>query len=61
MYTAVEKMEERQVRVSTVSTVAVGRLSSVYLARVRARVRVRVRVRAREHGGRGQVEQRVPG
>ena len=54
-------MEERQVRVSTVSTVAVGRLSSVYLARVRARVRVRVRVRAREHGGRGQVEQAVPG
>ena len=37
-----EKMEERQVRVSTVRTVAVGRLSSVYLGRVRVRVRVGV-------------------
>ena len=42
-----EKMEERQVRVSTVSTVAVGRLSRVYLARVRGRVRVGVGVRLR--------------
>ena len=40
-------MEERQVRVSTVRTVAVGRLSRVYLARVRVRVRVRVGVRVR--------------
>ena len=42
---------------------AVGRLSSVYLARgrvwVRVRVRVRARVRVRVRGG--QVEQGVPG
>ena len=47
-------MEERQVRVSTVSTVAVGRLSRVYLARGRGRVRVRCRGRVRARGrGRG--------